>query len=114
MFVLKGVEENAGWTAAKIEALEDLFLRTADFVKKELSKIYSYELVQTIFEQPYCRIQNLVERDIAERRATSRHLKQLVDIGILEEKRAGREKLFIHKKLLRLLTSDCNGFEAYG
>jgi Fic family protein len=113
MFVLKGVEENAGWTTAKIEAVEDLFSHTAEFLKKELSKIYSYELVQTIFEQPYCRIQNLVERDIAERRAASRHLKQLVETGILEERKAGREKLFIHKKLLRLLTSDSNGFKTY-
>lgn len=113
LFVLKGVAENAKWTTGKIEAIVSLFFDTAGYVKEELPKIYSFELVQAIFEQPYCRIQNLVERDIAERRAASRHLKQLVDIGILEEKKAGREKLFIHKKLLRLLTSDSNGFKSY-
>lgn len=113
MFILKGVEENAGWTTEKIESVQDLQSHTAAYVKEELPKTYSFELVQTIFEQPYCRIQNLVERGIAERRAASRHLKQLVDIGIMKEKKAGREKLFIHEKLLQLLTSDENRFEAY-
>ena len=44
---------------------------TTDYVRAQLPKIYSYELVQLIFEQPYCRISNLVERDIAKRQTAS-------------------------------------------
>jgi len=43
---------------------------------------------------------------MAGRQAASRYLKQLVEIGVLEERVVGREKLFIHPKLMDLLTSD--------
>jgi Fic family protein len=69
--------------------------------------------VQLIFERPYCRIQNVVDAKLAERQAASRHLKQLVEIGVLEERMVGREKLFVHPKLLRLLTEEGNSFSSY-
>lgn len=76
-------------------------------------KIYTRELVDLIFDLPYCRIQNLVEKNIAGRQAASRYLKLLVEIGVLEERAVGREKLFIHPKLLQLLTRDDNRFIPY-
>jgi hypothetical protein len=66
-----------------------------------------------IFELPYCRIQNLVDKEIAERQAASRYLKQLVKIGVLKEQAVGREKLFIHPKLMQLLTQESNSFAKY-
>jgi hypothetical protein len=66
-----------------------------------------------IFELPYCRIQNLTERGIAGRQTASVYLKVLVRSGVLEEKPVGREKLFSHPKLLRLLTREPNGFTPY-
>jgi hypothetical protein len=66
-----------------------------------------------LFELPYCRIGNLVNARIAQRQAASRYLNQLVAIGVLEEQPVGREKLFIHPKLLRLLVRDDNDFSPY-
>ena len=66
-----------------------------------------------IFEWPYCRIQNLTDAGIAGRQAASRYLKQLIGIGILEEVPMGREKLFVHPKLLNLLRRDSNAFTKY-
>ena len=76
-------------------------------------KIYSRELIDIIFEQPYSRISNLVDRDIAKRQSASTYLKKLVEIGVLEEINIGKEKLFLHPKLLQLLTSDNNSFTTY-
>jgi hypothetical protein len=78
-----------------------------------LPKIYSRELVDVIFEQPYCRIANLVEKDIAQRQAASRYLKGLVEPGVLREMPFGKEKLFIHPKLMQLLSRDSNTFGPY-
>ncbi len=86
---------------------------TIKHVKQVAPKIYSRELVDLIFDLPYCRIQNLVERDIAGRQAASRYLKQLVEIGVLEERTVGRDKLFIHPKLMHLLTRDDHTIAAY-
>jgi Fic family protein len=66
-----------------------------------------------IFEQPYCRIKNLVEKDIAKRQTASEYLKQLAGIGVLQEVQAGKEKLFVHPKLIRLMTQDGNVVTAY-
>lgn len=66
-----------------------------------------------IFEQPYCRIGNLVERDIAKRQTASVYLKQLADIGVLEELTIGKEKLFVHPKLMQLMTRDSNQIKPY-
>lgn len=64
-------------------------------------------------EQPYCRIANLVEAKIAGRQAASRYLKALVAIGVLREQAFGKEKLFVHPKLMTLLTRDSNAFQSY-
>ena len=113
MFMLKGVEETARWTVAKIAAIRKLQAHTVEHVRKAAPKIYSHELVNLIFELPYCRIQNLTEREIAGRQTASVYLKELVKIGVLEEKAVGREKLFIHPKLMRLLTREPNDFAPY-
>jgi Fic family protein len=113
LYLLKGVEETANWTTSKIAAIRLLSTQTAEFVRTKLPKIYSHELVTLIFEQPYCRISNLIEAKIAGRQAASRYLKQLVAIGVLDEKAVGRDKLFVHPKLLHLLTRDSNKFAPY-
>lgn len=113
LFMLQAVEETAGWTTAKIAAIRALALHTTRHVRERLPKIYSRELVDVIFEQPYCRIANLVEKDIAQRQAASRYLKDLAALGVLREMQSGKEKLFIHPKLMQLLTRDGNDFISY-
>ncbi|MEO8203562.1 MAG: Fic family protein [Betaproteobacteria bacterium] len=113
LYILKGVEETATWTTAKIAAIRALQAMTVEHVKSAAPKIYSHELVDLIFELPYCRIPNVVDRAIARRQAASRYLKQLSEIGVLEEVTVGREKLFIHPKLIQLLTRDSNRIAPY-
>ena len=86
---------------------------TTEHVRLSLPKIYSRELVDVIFEQPYCRIGNLVDKQIGQRQAASRYLKELVALGVLREMTFGKEKLFIHPKLMQLLTRDSNAFVPY-
>jgi Fic family protein len=113
IYVLKGVEETATWTTEKIAAIRALEAMTIEHVRKAVPKIYSRELVELIFELPYCRIQNVVEKQIARRQAAARYLKQLAEIGVLKEAVVGREKLFIHPKLVQLLTRDSNRIAPY-
>lgn len=113
LYMLRGVEETAAWTTGKIGAIRRLSADTADHVRQALPKIYSRELVDVIFEQPYCRIANLVEAGIAGRQAASRYLKALATAGVLSEQVFGKEKLFVHPKLMALLTRDGDTFERY-
>lgn len=106
LYLLQGVQETADWTRAKIEAIRRLIEHTTEYFRERRPKVYSYELLSLIFELPYCRIQNVVDASIAKRQAASRYLKELADIGVLNELTLGREKLFIHPKYLDLLTRE--------
>jgi Fic family protein len=108
LYMLKGVEQTAQWTTAKIAAIRQMAEHVRIYLKASAPKIYSHELVDLIFEQPYCRISNLVEAGIAQRQAAARYLKELVAVGALQEKAFGREKLFINPWLMQLLSSDSN------
>ena len=61
---------------------------------------------QQIFTQPYSRIGNLIARGIAKRQTASTYLRELVRLGVLEEEKIGRDKIFLHRKYLDLLSSD--------
>lgn len=113
IYMLKAVEQTAKWTTEKIAAVRKLIENSTDYIREQLPKIYTYELVQIIFEQPYCRIGNLVDNNIAKRQTASVYLKQLCDIGILEEMQSGKEKLFVHPKLVQLMTHESNEFILY-
>ncbi len=113
LFILKGVQETARWTVAKIAAIRELQDQTVEHVRQAAPKIYSHELVNLIFERPYCRIQNVTAREIAARQTASSYLKQLVKIGVLTETQVGREKLFIHLRLMRLLIRDSNNWQPF-
>lgn len=113
LYMLRAVEDTATWTTAKIGAIRALAAHTTDHVRRQLPKIYSRELVDIVFEQPCCRIANLVETGIAERQAASRYLKALASAAVLREQSFGREKLFVHPKLMALLARDDNNFEPY-
>ncbi len=113
IYMLTAVAETASWTTRKISAVRELNEHTANYIRQQLPKIYSRELVDKIFEQPYCRIQTLVDANIAQRQTASGYLKKLVDIGVLVEMVAGKEKLFVHPKLMQLMTTDEDGFAIY-
>lgn len=113
LYILKGVEETAIWTTAKIAAMKALNEHTVEFVRQKIPKVYSHELVSLIFELPYCRISSVVDAGIAKRQAASVYLKHLVEIGVLVEVAVSKEKLFVHPKLMQLLTKDSNEFKPY-
>lgn len=114
LYMLEGVRSTASWTTDKINAIHELMTHTTDYVRTQAPKIYSRELVELVFVQPYCRIQNIVDADLGNRQTASVYLKTLVDIGVLKEEKVGREKLFIHPKYMQLLTSDAHQFSFYG
>lgn len=104
LYMLEAVRETAEWSTMRIRAIRDLLDHTAARMRRNLPKIYSRELAEVIFVNPYCRIGDLVEAGIAKRQAASVYLKALVDDGLLQEMKAGRENLYINPALLTLLS----------
>nr|WP_233511651.1 Fic/DOC family N-terminal domain-containing protein [Luteimonas weifangensis] len=104
-YMLDAVADTARWTCAKIEAIRKLHGHACDWIRQQRPKIYSRELVDVLFNQPYSRIQNVVDAGIAKRQTAARYLRELVDIGVLQESRMGKEMLFLHPAYLRLLSA---------
>jgi len=113
LFILEGVRLMSHWTSDKIAAIQRLQLETADVIRVRLPSIYSYELVDLLFVQPYCRINNLVEAEIVQRQAAGRYLGELVSANVLTELKVGREKMFINTRLMTLLTTDHNEYTSF-
>lgn len=113
LFLLDAIEQTAAWTYARILLIRQLMQHTADYIKARKPKIYSSELTDAIFIQPYCRIGNLVDTGIVKRETASKYLKQLCEIGVLREIKAGREKLFVHPKFINVLTLDLTDITEY-
>ncbi|MGI9234310.1 MAG: protein adenylyltransferase Fic [Woeseiaceae bacterium] len=113
LFMLDGVEETCRWTTDKIKSIRELMQHTGEFVQSRLPKMYSWELVELLFKQPYCRIGNLVNSGIAKRQTASVYLKQLCQLGVLREIKSGRENIFVHPKYIELLTGEENVWVYY-
>ncbi|HEZ0739279.1 protein adenylyltransferase Fic [Neisseria meningitidis] len=113
IYILDGVADTADWTVSKIDAIRRLFEQTRQHIRTHAQGIYTHELVNLLFEQPYTRIANLEAAGIAKRQTASKYLKELSDIDVLQEIVIGRDKLFIHPRLMELLRGEGNSFTSF-
>ena len=103
VYMLQGLEETAIWTTGRIRAIRDLLGATVDRCRREIPKVYSKELVDLIFRLPYCKISFVVDAGIAKRQAASEYLQELERIGVLEGEKRGREVVYRHPALVKIL-----------
>jgi len=103
LFILQAIESTARRTIETVRQIRGQLDSTVEYVKRNAPKVYSRELIETLFENPYCK-NEFVERAVGvERKAASRYLHALQDIGVLAMRKIGRENIFINTELMRLL-----------
>jgi Fic family protein len=106
LYMLAAVQETARWTCEKILAIRDLLEETVSFCREKLpGRVYSRELIDLIFLQPYCKIAFLVEAGMAERKTAGSYLQELEKAGVLNSVRIGKERIYINPRLVELLRS---------
>jgi Fic family protein len=104
LFMLSAVEATSIRTYQRIIAIRHLLELTTSLCRTNLPKqIYSKELVELIFVQPYCKIQFVVDAGISQRQTAADYLKAMEEIGVLKSEKVGREKLFSNPALLKIL-----------
>ena len=104
LFILEGVATTAHHTTTKIDAIQELMQETIMLARKKLpARVYSKELIELLFEQPYTKGNFLVERGLAERKTAASYLKELEKVRILKAKKVGRENLYQNEWLMDLL-----------
>lgn len=102
LYMLDAIEFTALDTAAKIKKIKKLLDETILEVKEKLPKIYSKELVELVFDEPYCRIANIVSSGLAARKSAGIYLRELENLNILSSKKIGSDVIFINNKLYNL------------
>lgn len=103
LYMLAAVADTARWTTRKIVAIRALIDATAERMRTEAPHIYSRELAELVFVRPYARIAHVVDAGIAKRQTASVYLKELCAVGLLEEQKVGREKVFLNPAFVALL-----------
>ena len=105
LYMLDAVEETAAFTRKRILDIRDLMAETMEVAKETLpGRVYSKELIELLFCQPYTKGQSLVDAGIAKRKTAAEYLKDLEKTGILTGKRIGREMLYLNTRLYDLLS----------
>lgn len=104
IYMLDAIEKTSIDTKEKIHQIRNQLNKTIEKARARLpSHIYSKELIELLFEQPYCKVQYIVEREIAKRQTAANYLNELERIGILKKSKAGKENLFLNVKLYEIL-----------
>ena len=105
LYLLEAVEQTALFTRDKILSIRELLIKTLEFTKENLpSRVYSKDLIELLFNQPYTKTNFLVDEGIAERKTAANYLKQIEKIGILQVQKVGKENLYLNKELFGVLS----------
>jgi len=103
LYMLCAVEETSRGTLHLIGEIRDAMEDVAGLMKKQAGKIYSKDLLELLFEKPYVRVGNLVEKGIASRNIAAKYLRKLEDAGIVRSEKKGRDILFVNIRLFNIL-----------
>ena len=105
LYMLEAVEETACFTRDRILEIRALMEEIMEAAREKLpERVYSKELIETIFRQPYTKSQFLVDAKIAKRQTAAEYLRELEKCGILKAHRIGKETLYLNVKLYALLS----------
>lgn len=103
-YMLEVVRESATSTARKITSIRQCQEQIAERARSATPGGRDAQLLAVLFEQPYCRISTVVERCEVSRQTASTWLHALVDAGLLQDAKVGRERLFVNHEFLEVLT----------
>ena len=80
---------------------------TSEKAKAILPKaVFSKDLIELIFEQPYCKVRLVEDRGIAKRLTAMKYLRALEEAGFVQSIKKGTEVIFINHHLWPLLTDE--------
>lgn len=102
-YILKGIQETSEKSLNILRQINEFMENTSNEIREKHPKMYSKELVDILFVEFYTRINNVEVGLNVTRKTASNYLKELVESGILEVEVRGKDKLFINKRLLKIM-----------
>ena len=106
LYILKGIEITSKETITLIEKIQNEMKTYKEEFRNKLPKIYSKELLESLFYEVYTKISYIERACNVTRLTASSYLNQLEEIGLLESEKVGREKLYKNTRLIKLLSEN--------
>ena len=104
LYMLDAVEQTSLRTRRQITEILELMETVRERVQREAPGVYSKDLIEQIFRQPYCKIQFLERAGMGTRQTCAKYLRALERLGVLYGQKIGREVYFVNRGLFELLT----------
>lgn len=104
LYMLDAVEQTSLHTMNKIELIEARISNVREQVQMDASRVYSKDLIEFIFEQPFCRIQGLAAKLSISRQTASSYLQELEKIGIMISRKDGKELVYYNVPFIEALS----------
>ena len=104
LYILKGIEVTSKETIELIEKIQNEIKDYKEEFRNKLPKIYSKELLESLFYEVYTKISYIENACGVTRLTASSYLNQLEDIGLLESEKIGRERIYKNVRLINLLS----------
>lgn len=106
LYVLTGVEQTATESIKLISSIKKLMQQYKQTIRAELPKLYSQDLLNNLFKYPYTKIEFL-ERDLhISGRTAIRYLDALIEKGLLQKQKIGRDNFYLNEQLFGLLSGN--------
>lgn len=103
IYILKGIEVTSKNTIDLIKQIQNEMESYKEEFMTKLPKIYSDELLYSLFYEVYTRINYIENRCGVTRQTATTYLNSLVDNGLLEYEKVGRESIYKNTRLINLL-----------
>ena len=102
LFILKGVEETAGNTIELVKGISHLMAEYKNVLRPIFDQAYKHELINNLFFHPYTKIEYMQHDMMVQRKTAAKYLDRIVETGLLEKVKKGRENYYINVKLCNL------------
>ena len=102
LFILKGVEETAGNTIELVKGISQLMAEYKNVLRPVFDKAYKHELINNLFFHPYTKIEYMQHDMMVQRKTAAKYLDRIVETGLLEKVKKGRENYYINVNLCNL------------
>lgn len=101
-FMITCVSETASSTVAKIHRIREAMRQTKREIRANHG-FYSQDLINTLFQHPYTKIEFVVRDLRISRYTAANYLNKLADDGTLRKDKLGKSNYYVNERLMRIL-----------
>ena len=99
LFMLKGVETTAENTILLVKQIGELMSEYKQIIRPAFGGKYNHELLNGLFYHPYTKIGHVENNMQVSRQTASKYLDKIVDLGLLQKEKLGKENYYINTRL---------------